>query len=553
MSFRRIVESAPAALFLCAVLCLPSQAAGAGDDELAEFKRAIRELQAENRELARRLRALESEKFEPALTPQPKPAQQLESTAAQAESAESQERLAQRVKELEIAKAAQEQATRLIIQDSLAKIGPRINDSTIFGGAIEMVVGRSNDFLSPTTNSLKFSTAELDFEIQVNPWVLGSFIVQYVDGTGIRARTRFPTRANLETAVDRINLDRAYFTLGDEQKFPLYLRAGRMSLPFGTSTGVHRADVLSIDSPLTIDAFEMRKTAIGLGFGFPTPPPIRTGPPVFGPRVNPLVVNPLISSFAESLGYQPLPTRPKPPTPIALTPRLPPFYGSIYLYDSTDTGAANRTFNRNISGRLGYRASGHCGRPYHELSRSGPCPWSLDVNLDYNSSIFDSRFLETEYRHFVNQFNPVRGLAANAKMTLGAVSLVGEWNGAAKRAVFLDDLGNNVRIKPAAWQLSLGYQLDWNPWIESIGAQGTFVAIGYSQTRDLAGVAQLVNGEATRVGFLPKRRLTLTAGEWILDGVKLVVEYSRTQDYSVSEGGTGASGKGLFGSITYTW
>jgi hypothetical protein len=126
-------------------------------------------------------------------------------------------------------------------------------------------------------------------------------------------------------------------------------------------------------------------------------------------------------------------------------------------------------------------------------------------------------------------------------------------NGATKRAVFRDDLGNNVGIKPAAWQLSLGYQLDWNPWVETIGAQGTFLAIGYSESRDLAGVTQVINGAPSRVGFVPKKRLTLTAGEWVLDGVKLLVEYSRIRDYSVIEGGTGASGKGIFTSLTYTW
>jgi uncharacterized coiled-coil protein SlyX len=549
MNFREVATTTSAALFLCIALCLPSRGEGAGDDELAELKRTIRELQVEIRELTKRLKALEAENADHTLAPRQKPEQKGEKADSQSETAESSERLAQRVKELEIAKAAQEQATRLIIQNSLAKMGSKINEAVTFGGAMEMLAGRSNDYLSPTKKTLKFNTAELDFEIQVNPWTLGTFVVQYVDGTG----TLFPTNTGFVTGVDRINLDRAYFTIGDTQKFPLYVRGGRMSLPFGTSTGVHRADVLSIDSPLTIEAFEIRKTAIGLGFGLPTPTPIRTAPPVFAPRVNPLVVNPIISSLAEGLDYKPPPTRPKPPTPIVLAPNLPPLYGSLYFYDSNDTGAVNRSFTRNVSGRLGYRAGGHCGRPYHELSRTGPCPWSLDVNLDYNSSIFDSRFLEFEYRRFMNRFGPVPGRAANVRLTIGAVSLVGEVNGATKRAVFRDDLGNNVGIKPAAWQLSLGYQLDWNPWVETIGAQGTFLAIGYSESRDLAGVTQVINGAPSRVGFVPKKRLTLTAGEWVLDGVKLLVEYSRIRDYSVIEGGTGASGKGIFTSLTYTW
>jgi hypothetical protein len=177
----------------------------------------------------------------------------------------------------------------------------------------------------------------------------------------------------------------------------------------------------------------------------------------------------------------------------------------------------------------------------------------LDANLDYNSSIFDSRFLETEYRSFVSQFDRVRGMAGNVKLSLGPMSLVTEWNGATKSAVFRDDAGKRVSIRPAAWQISMGYQFDWNPWIESIGAQGTFLAVGYSRSRDLAGVTQLIETVPTRVGFLPKTRTTLTLGEWVLDGVKLVVELSRTRDYGRSEGGTGGVGKGIFTTLTYSW
>ena len=549
MKFHEVAKSSPVALLLCFALCLPSWPARAADDELAELKRAIKELQSENRALANRLKTLEAS--DRALAPQPRHAQDVEKTDSQTQTVDSKERLEQRVKELEIAKAAQERATRLIIQDSLAKTGSKINEAVTLGGAIEVLAGRSSDFSGPSKNALKFNTAELDLEIQVSPWVLGSFIVGYDDGSG---STLLQTNKGYFTGVDRINLDRAYFTVGDLTRFPFYLRGGRMTLPFGISTGVHRADVLTVENPLTIDAFETRKTAIGLGFGFPTPPLTRTPPPVFAPRVNPLLLNPLISSFAEDIvGYKPLPTRPKALTPSVPPPNLPPYYGSIYFYDSGDTGVSNRNFNRNVVGRLGYRGSGNCGRNYDQMKGGGPCPWSLDANLDYNSSIFDSRFLENEYRSFVSQFDRVRGMAANAKMTLGPVSLVAEWNGATKSAVFLDDARKRISIKPAAWQMSLGYQFDWNPWVESIGAQGTFLAVGYSKSRDLFGVTQLIETVPTRVGFLPKSRTTFTVGEWVLDGVKLVVEHARTRDYSIIEGGTGRQGRGTFATLTYSW
>jgi hypothetical protein len=555
MNFREVIVRTRAAMLVCVMLSLQLQtasAADADDSDLAELKRAIKELQAENRELANRLKALETEKPDRATAAPVKPAPATEKSEAQPQAAESKEPLEQRVKELELAKAGQERATRLIIQDSLGKLGSKINEAVVLGGAIEMLAGRSNDPGSPARNVLKFNTAELDLEIQVNPWTLGSFIIGYDDGQGT---TLFQTNKGHFGSIDRINLDRAYVTVGDLTKFPFYVRAGRMTLPFGISTGVHRTDVLTVENPLTIDGFETRKNAIGLGFGFPTPQTTRPPPPVFGPRVNPLLVNPLISSFAEGImGYKPLPARPKAPAPSIPPPLLPPFFGSVYLYDSSDTGITNRNFNRNVVGRLGYRANGNCGRNFDQLSTDiGFCPWALDANVDYNSSIFDSRFLENEYRSFVGQFDRVRGMAGNVKLSLGPLSVVTEWNGATKTAVFTDDARKRVNIRPSASQISVGYQFDWNPWIESIGAQGTFLAVGYSKSRDLAGVTQLIETVPTRVGFLPKTRTTLTLGEWVLDGVKLVVELSRTRDYSRSEGGTGGGGKGIFTTLTYSW
>ncbi len=532
-----------AAALVSSVLVFWSAPARAADAEIEELKRAVQILQTQNQDLMRRLRSLESSLE----------GGQGSGAASALVNDPTQAQLLQRVRELEIGKAANEQATRQIIQDSLAKTGSKINDMVSLGGTFEMLVGRSTDFSNTSANSLKLNAAEFDLEIQVNPWTLGSFAVQYVDGTGVRTGSGAASPAAVSGAIDRVNLDRGYFTLGDVQRFPLYLRLGKQPLPFGTSTGVHRVDVLSIDSPLTVDAFEMKKNAFGLGFGLPTPVPTRSGPPVFAPMVKPLLFSPLVDRFAQGLGYRPPVTRPKPPSAVPANPEMPPFYGSVYVYDSSDSGAASRSFTENISARLGYRSSGHCGKPYSELSNSGLCPWTLDLNLDYNSSVFDSKFLASEYNAFANQFGAVKGLAANAKLTLGRVSLVGEWNGATQAAKFLDGLGNPVSIQPSAWAISMGYQFDWNPWVASIGGQGTFAAISYSESRDLAGVAMVSGGSTSRVGFLPKQRLTMTLGEWLADGVKLVFEYSLTRDYSPAEGGTGASGRGLSAVLSYSW
>ncbi len=543
-----LARSAGAACLCVAIfaaLCAPSHAADPRDADIAAMKRAIDELRSQNNALANRLATLEAEKAtKDAAVPRA-----ADNATAQPPPVADTDDLARRVKELEITKTAQEDATRAIISDSFSKVGSKINEAVTFGGAVEMLAGRSKDFSGASKSTLQLNTAELDFDIQASPWATLKLKLEYVDGSNLL----FASTRGFDAGVDRFNLDTAEISIGDVQRFPLVLKAGRMNLAFGSSTGVHRSDVLSIESPLTTDAFELRRNAVGVGFGLPTPALTRAALPVVAPAVRPLLLGPLVGAFGTQLGYTPPPVRIKPPTAISLPPDAPPFYGSLFFYEGHNIGA-QRSFHRNINARLGYRAGGHCGRPYSELHSSDFCPWALDFNVDYNSSVFDSRFLEAEYRPFLAQIGAVRGVASTLKLSLGPVLLAGEWNGAINRAVFTDDIGTQFRIKPSAWQVSAGYQFDWNPWVETIGGQGTHVSVGYSRSNDLAGGAtQLIGTERNRVGSLPRSRLTLTAGEWVLEGLKVQLEYSRIQDYSTSEGGTGASGNGVQMTLTYAW
>lgn len=530
------------------LLCLcsggPGLGAEAGDADITEMKRAIAELRAQNRALAQRVELLEAEK-----TGRSAAAGGVSQPAAAATTAASAAAdLTRRVSELELAKIAQQDATRAIIKDSLAKVGSKVNEAVSLGGAVEMLASRSRDFEGARKSALKLNTGELEFDVQAGDWASAKLKLEYVDGSNSLANSS----RGFETPVDRIALHTASLTLGDLQRFPLVLQAGRMNLPFGSSTGVHRSDTLAIEGPLTTDAFQMTRTAIGVGFGWPTPKPVRPALPVVAPTVKPLVLAPLLSAFARQLGYLPPPSRPKPPAAVSAPAEPPPYYGSLMFYEGGRTGA-QRGFVRNLNARLGYRSSGHCGQPYSALRAGDFCPWSLDINLDYNNAIFNSDFLQTEYQAFLRQFGPVRGMAATAKLALGPLMLAGEWSSALAPAAFVDDFGTPHRIKPGAWQASLGYQFDWNPWAEAIGGQGSYLALGYSQSRDLAGALQLVNGERTRVGALPRSRWTLTAGEWVAEGLKVQIEYSHIKDYAISEAGSGASGHGIQLTLTYAW
>ena len=527
-------------------------------DDMAEIKRVsealqaqqrtIEALQAEQRALAKRLAELEAAQYERA---QKKAAAASQPMGVEVESRE-QKPLEQRVRELEMAETAREDATRSIIQDTLSKVGSKINEFVDLGGTFEMIGGAGEDFSGPdrTEGVLRLGTVELNLDIVLSEWASGSLVLQFDEGTS----PLFLTTEGSESGVERLTLDTASFTIGNPQKFPPFVTAGRIILPFGISTGVPLADVLSTEDPLTVEVFEFRETAIGFGFGFPTPALTPPTPPVTPPPVKPLVINPLISALARRLGYAPPPTLLPPPTPITPTPAPPLVHVGLYSY-------AGNTFGRaggyrpadHLNATVGFHTRGHCGRPYDQLRGTIFCPWSLAADVSYNSSVFDSRFLEHEYRGFLNQIGFVPGMTASVKATFGPVSFIGEWNGAIETARFTDDLGRAVRIRPAAWQVTFAYQFDWNPWVEAIGAQGTYFSLGYSESSDLAGVMQEINTVPTRVGFVPRRRFILHVGEWVLDQVRLSIEYTYNLDYPRREGGTGNSAGVLLSTLTFVW
>ena len=550
---------APALVSLA--LLAPSYAAAADNEDVAELRRTLREVQAQNRELSRRLGALEAERrTRPAAAherPAPaataaKPAPAVGSPPVVLPSPDLSETakkpLDVRVKELEIGWAAQENATRQIIQDLLSKTGSQINNFLSLSGAVELLASRSGQFNGPTTSNLILSTAELDFDIRLSNWVNGNLVLNYDRGTGAIFPTGnvVPTGA-LNTGVDRFTLDRSHIVIGDFTQFPIAARFGLEVLPFGTSTGVARLDTLSIATPLTTEVFENRQTAAGLQFAWPTPP-LRPPPaPVVVPPVRPLVIAPLVGQLARWLGYQPLPQLPVRPKPVRPPIDPPPFYGSIMAYTGSQEISLNRTDRQEFNASLGYRTTGRCGVPYDELRSSLVCPWTFDIHVDYDTSVFESRFLHASYLPFLNQIGRVPGLAASVKTSLGPFALVGEVNSATSEAKFFDGLGTPRNITPMTWQASLAYQFDWNPWITEIGAQGNFISVAYSGSKDMAGAIALIDGVRTRVGFVPQSRLAVSAGEWVMDGVKLTAEYSANWDYPQSSGGTGQVAHGVFG------
>ncbi|MEH2557518.1 hypothetical protein V1286_005047 [Bradyrhizobium algeriense] len=566
-----VFRAAPALFGL--ILFVPSHAATAENEDIAVLRHMLGELKAENRKLSARLSALEgtspARRTKPATVHQhPAPG----ATAAAAaptvivaspvapptlpapdlSEAAAKRPLTERVKDLEISWAANENATRQILRDTLNKTGPKINNFLSLSGVVEGVASRTGSFTGPTQENLSLGTAELDFDIKLSDWLTGALVLHFDNGTG----AIFPTGnqpvvpTNIPgVGVDRFTLDRTHILVGDLMQFPIAARFGVETLHFGTSTGVARLDALSIGTPLTTEVFENRQTAGGLEFAWPTPPRQPPPAPVVVPRVSPLVVAPAVRQLMGWLGYTPLPERPFRPTPVTFPFDPAPFYGSVMTYKGSDSIIPGRTKIDDYNASLGFRTRGHCGVPYDQLKESLICPWTLDFHVDYDTSVFESRFLRTSYLPFLNQIGQIPGVAASLKTSFGPFAFVGEVNAAIQGARFIDGLGIARNMMPMTWQASIAYQFDWNPWVQEIGAQGDFISLGYSGSKDMAGVSILQNGVPTRIGFVPQHRLFLTGGEWVMDGLKVAVEYSANWDYAVSAGGTGKVAHGWFGLI----
>jgi hypothetical protein len=512
--------------------------------ELEKAREDYDEALRDRERLQQRVEALESEK-----------------AADAADETPETETLERRVEELESAQVANEDAPRSIISGALVGLGTRINEFVDFGGVIEVLPSWEEDFTGEDAQSIRINTLEFQFEIAVNDWARGSVVIEYDDGSSVL----FTTVEDDQFAIDKINVDTAFVTIGNTERFWPYARFGRIIVPFGISTGDPVADVLTIVDPLTVQIFETKEDALLLGFEFPTPAPRPEIVVLAPPPVEPLVVAPLVGKLARLLGYRPTPP-PTTPTYVTLPPEKPPFSAGVYAYYGDTFDKASREGDWDLKHQLGamagYQTKGRC-EPYLGVEPTPQdlsllhvaCPWSLDVDVEFTRSVFDSDFLGFDYRSFLQQIGFVPGMAASIKTSFGPVSLIGEWNGALNEAKFIDDTFTSIDLRPRAWQVSLGYQFGWKPSVEAIGAQGTYLAISYSASHDMGGAQRFNSNEGTfsRVGFTPRQQIAAGVGEWVLPNLRLALEFARAWDYNKGHRGTNKVADGVFSMVTFEW
>lgn len=115
-------------------------------------------------------------------------------------------------------------------------------DGLEFGALLEVEAGYSRT-KSEDASDITMATVELSGGWQVNDWLRGDLVLLYE-----------------EDDTEPMEVDQATVTLGDTKKFPLFLTAGKMYVPFGN------LDSFFISDPIVLELAETRETAALLGF-----------------------------------------------------------------------------------------------------------------------------------------------------------------------------------------------------------------------------------------------------------------------------------------------
>lgn len=143
--------------------------------------------------------------------------------------------------------------------------------------------------------------------------------------------------------------------------------------------------------------------------------------------------------------------------------------------------------------------------------------FELGLNLSYTNDLGDSDGLEVEG---AEGYDRVAGISASAMLTIGSVSVLGEYLGA------MDTFGadyvafGDYGAKPSAWTVEAAYGFD-------LAGKEATLAASY-QTTDEALALEL-----------PKKRYLVGLSAEVMDGLSLGFEWARDTDYGADEGGSG--------------
>ncbi|MFN2369275.1 MAG: LbtU family siderophore porin [Desulfurivibrionaceae bacterium] len=122
---------------------------------------------------------------------------------------------------------------------AVAPVGPTWTERLTFSGLVEVEAGFS-DGDDGNESDIAAATVELGLEAQINDYSAAQVLFLYEDGEGL-------------------GVDEAFLTLGNLERNPLYLTAGKLYAPFGNY------ETQMISDPLTLEIGEAGEDAIQVG------------------------------------------------------------------------------------------------------------------------------------------------------------------------------------------------------------------------------------------------------------------------------------------------
>ena len=152
----------------------------------------------------------------------------------------------------------------------------KVKEHVTVKGAIEVEVSWSEDYAGVSESDIALATAEFGFEGKMTDWVVGTLALEWLDDE------------------DKIDVDEAFVTLGNTEKFPLTLQAGRYVVPFGAFASNTLSD------PLTLEAFETKEDAVMVAVEAAG---LRAGVYAFNGDTNEGEGDDTIEHFGAHLGY----------------------------------------------------------------------------------------------------------------------------------------------------------------------------------------------------------------------------------------------------------
>ncbi|EKE01012.1 MAG: hypothetical protein ACD_21C00243G0002 [uncultured bacterium] len=133
---------------------------------------------------------------------------------------------------------------------------PRGPVMVLSGGVEGQVVYNNNyEYSRNSKTDINLTSAELDIVGEVGPWATGAMIINYDDGD-----TKSSGGSVARSNNSRLRLDRAWITLGQLNKCPLYFSIGQLFAPFG------RYDSFMVTTPSTRALGRVKDRMAILGF-----------------------------------------------------------------------------------------------------------------------------------------------------------------------------------------------------------------------------------------------------------------------------------------------